>query len=230
MLDELPHRHLYPTKKKFWMQRLRRKKGVLPSGGRTSCVTKISVAGVERRNARPDDTPSVPLAPETERSRGHAGQLYPLTFRAILSAWFPRSPWGREAQDALRHRSVPTREPACRTGRRGNERISDGTLARMTRHQFLLLQRQSGLEDRADKFHPLTLRAIRRNILPSPAPNNSGACPELHLGRRGTCPDSPRTALWMPAMDILRREHQSTWQDSQSARYNTGTAKRKEHL
>jgi hypothetical protein len=75
MLDELPHRHLYPTKKKFWMQRLRTKKGVLPSGGRTSCVTKISVTGDERRNTRPDDTPLVPLAPETERSRGQDRQV-----------------------------------------------------------------------------------------------------------------------------------------------------------
>jgi hypothetical protein len=50
-----------------------------------------------------------------------ADKFPPLTLGAILSAWFPRSPWEREAQDALRHRSVPTREPAWRTGRRGNE-------------------------------------------------------------------------------------------------------------
>jgi hypothetical protein len=80
MLDELSHRHLYPTKKKFWMQRLRTKKGVLPSGGKTSCVTKISAVGEERRNARKDDTPSVPLAPETERSRGRGRQVPPLDF------------------------------------------------------------------------------------------------------------------------------------------------------
>jgi hypothetical protein len=87
-----------------------------------------------------------------------ADKFHPLTLRAILSAWFPRSPWEREAQDALRHRSVPTREPAWpalrdperrnRTGRRGNE-LTGG------------------------KFHPLTLQAIRRNILPSPAPNSA---------------------------------------------------------
>jgi hypothetical protein len=75
MLDELPHRHLYPTKKKFWMQRLRTKKGVLPPGGRTSCVTKISVVGKDRRNARKDDTLSVPLALETEPARGQGGQV-----------------------------------------------------------------------------------------------------------------------------------------------------------
>jgi hypothetical protein len=75
MLDELPHRQLYPTKKKFWMQRLRTKKGVPPSGGKTSCVTKISVTGDERRNARKDGTPSVPLAPETERPRGQGRQV-----------------------------------------------------------------------------------------------------------------------------------------------------------
>jgi hypothetical protein len=80
MLDELPHRHLYPTKKKFWMQRLRTKEGILPSGGKTSCVTKLSVVEEDRRNARPDDTPSVPLAPETERSRGQGGQVSPLDF------------------------------------------------------------------------------------------------------------------------------------------------------
>jgi hypothetical protein len=80
MLDELPHRHLYPTKKKFWMQRLRTKKGVLPSGGKTSCVIEIPVVGEERRNARKDDTPSVPLAPETERSRGQGRQVSPLDF------------------------------------------------------------------------------------------------------------------------------------------------------
>jgi hypothetical protein len=146
MLDELPHRHSYPTKKKFWMQRLRTKKGVLPSGGKTSGVTKISVHGEERRNARKDDTPSVPLAPETERSRGQGRQVSPLdfgsdSFRLVPTVTsrsdVPKEPlrglrqWEREAQDALRHRSVPTREPAFpalrdperqdRTGRRGNK-------------------------------------------------------------------------------------------------------------
>jgi hypothetical protein len=85
MLNELPHRHLYPTKKKFWMQRLRTKKDVLPSGDSTGCVTMISVVGEERRNARPDDTPSVPLAPETEQSRGQGRQVSPLDFASDSS-------------------------------------------------------------------------------------------------------------------------------------------------
>jgi uncharacterized protein HemX len=48
---------------------------ILPSGGRTSCMTETSVVGDERGNARKDDTPSVPLAPETERSRAQGRQV-----------------------------------------------------------------------------------------------------------------------------------------------------------
>jgi hypothetical protein len=91
----------------------------------------------------------------------------------------------------------------------------------MTPHQFLLLQKQNGLEDRADRFHPLTLRAIRRNILPSPAriPPRRRGLTLIHAESR--CLPEP-----MPTMQIFIREQQSTWQDFQFARYSTATAKR----
>jgi hypothetical protein len=45
----------------------------------------------------------------------------PLDFASDSFRLVPTVTVGTEAQDALRHRSVPTQEPAWRTGKRGNE-------------------------------------------------------------------------------------------------------------
>jgi hypothetical protein len=191
------------------MQRLTSKRVVVVSGSKPCCVTEISGGGEERRNARPNDTPSVPLAPETERFRGQGRQISPLDFASDSFRLVPTVTVGTRG---TRRSASPKRSHA----ERGNERISDGTLDRMTPHQFLLLQRQNGLEETADKLHPLTLRAIRRNILPSSAPNSGsggGGLALIHpeLSWILDLPDwQAGLTLPMPPMQIFRREQQRT--------------------
>jgi hypothetical protein len=66
----------------------------------------------------------------------------------------------------------------------------------------------------------LTLQAIRRNIPPSIGLIHPELCwiPDLPERQAGF-------TLPIPTIQILKREQQSTWLDSQSAQYSTGTAK-----